>query len=70
MNTSCPWWARWWHRRLRSADERMLFSAIGIVGQGRRLREREMRRAIEAHMAGSAHWCCPCALDHRKGELW
>lgn len=69
MTPTCPWYARWWHRRLRMLDEKQIFHAIELVGRGRKLREREIRRAIEAHMAMEEHWCCPCAYDHRRGEL-
>ena len=60
MTALCPWWVRWWHRRLRAADVRLLMPAILVEARGDQVKA---ALAWEMHlmMPGAEHWHCACA---------
>ena len=60
----CPWWIRWYHRRLRRADRRFIYGAIVGSGQSEQTVERAWMHFITS--PGQEHWHCPCAVLERE----
>lgn len=66
---NCPWYVRWWHRRLRRLDARFIFpalyQAVGMRRPAASLTEIDayVMRAWELHkeLPGQEHWRCLCA---------
>lgn len=73
---TCPWYARWWHRRMRKADVMMMLPALQRnLGEGRDFPGGRLLSWQEAWVrfkadAGQEHWTCPCAhADRIYGKI-
>lgn len=73
MSARCPWWIRWWHKRLRKADMQMMLPAIWSKvrhlpdGADRAQAAWELFKGQE----GQEHWQCPCAeVERRQLTRW
>lgn len=70
---NCPWYIRWWHRRLRRLDEKFMFRAIVAAAEQTRfapmVKEQHIRAAWDMFKMGlgQEHWRCNCAIVE-KGE--
>jgi hypothetical protein len=71
---TCPWYARWWHRRLRATDRAVMLPALwddtAIACPDRSPEEQQKIVAIAwrsfTFQPGQDHWHCPCAGDERR----
>jgi hypothetical protein len=55
---TCPWWARWWHRRLRSADVEVMWPSLHQRASN--LAEARVAWDVFLRQDGQSHWLCPC----------
>ncbi len=59
MSKNCPWWMRWYRRRLRKIDDDLFLGHLR-----RRVADRGAMKKVEsvfARMPGQEHWHCACA---------
>lgn len=83
--TTCPWWQRWWHSRLRRIDRQVLFPAIleraelAATQKYTRLSnewriERHFNALamfdVHARLQGNSHWRCHCSQFVDSQELF
>ena len=61
---TCPWWVRWWHRRLRILDVELMWVSL----LDRADTEEEARVAWDVFLAqeGQDHWHCACGIPIKK----
>ena len=59
---NCPWWIRWYHRRLRKIDLVTMGPAILAAVKLSRFTDGEGDQGWEAFkaMQGQEHWRCEC----------
>ena len=64
---TCPFYVRWWHRRLRKLDRQVILSALLTHESRSPFRFSTASRLWDGYRAqpGQEHWSCPCA----KSEL-
>lgn len=60
---TCPWWIRWWHRRLRKLDALTVIQAL--------VERAPPGKFIPAlllfwHLPGQEHWLCACGEKDRQ----
>lgn len=61
----CHWWNRWWHRRLREADKRMMIPILlGQVAEGDHQNRVKIFYSF-IHDRGQEHWLCGCSGGER-----
>ncbi len=71
MTAQCHWWNRWWHRRLRALDVRILLPAfqrnvLERIERGQRLNlDNTVDKMFAMHKAlpGQEHWHCQCSKE-------
>jgi hypothetical protein len=56
---NCPWWTRWYHRRLRKMDVENIWWKIN--NGARTTEEADRAWSLFKTMPGQEHWRCPCA---------
>ena len=63
----CPWYRRWWHRRLRQIDEATRIPAIIKAAREKSSRPSAARDAFALFIRnpGQRHWRCPCGTRDR-----
>jgi hypothetical protein len=81
VTVTCPWWKRWWHRRLRKIDRRALFPAIleraewaatdsyrRFSNEWRVERDFNYFAMLDKHAngLGQNHWRCACAEPYKS----
>ena len=59
----CPWWIRWYHRRLREFDRRLMLPALREKVRVAHGEPGTFHKAWDAFkaMPGQEHWHCACA---------
>lgn len=69
---TCPWWIRWWHRRLRKFDERFLLTSLvkASLRYGDTADSPIVTAAWEKFKSeeGQEHWRCRCAAADLKAK--
>ncbi len=65
--TTCPWYVRWWHRRLRNIDRQMIW--VGIRESTTSLEKRAMAWQLFIIAPGQEHWRCACGAHATPFEL-
>lgn len=67
--TTCPWWSRWWHQRLRTLDRRTIIPALLSQVPEDDAQGRIRIFALFTTDRGQAHWNCPCGQIETRDVL-
>jgi hypothetical protein len=60
----CAWWNRWWHRRLRKIDRKIMIPML--IANSRLLQPDDPSLPLRAFLSfagqrGQGHWHCACS---------